>query len=585
MHLCVAVVVILYAQQGIARRGQPAYLLLVVSHVFQPVKAEVVVVAFIHGLRIPCSSTDEPAVEHLENIGESCLIAIAVTMVVGIGMAHLRRVSHGIVGMSQSPVLAGFLPIVAATQLKRDIVTPIKFVVHAQVSAQRHGAIAIHTVVLCTVDNGILIGGVQASAVATAVGIAHISSSKHRKGFLNREIVAGREPEVFLTVPRLGSAHDVASGSKSLAAVTAPVIGIAPVEGGIEVFFPVLVLVFRLNAQACLLGSLQALRHHAGTPVALATRTTILVHIISITEHRDARVVVIIESEQSSQIAVVSACTRLDISQIATIILTLQLDIHHIVFLFYVMAYEFALLRRLVEYLQLFHRIIRQVVEHHTVLTFEEVLAIQGEIVNLLAIDIDVAIVLELCSGHLSDQAVEHRPFRQIKCRGIVDQRIATISQFHFRTRNDKAIEVDILEDVVIRALLLLHKHTRQLKRIVACDMAQLVGHTSILIARCSGLDNVVVNFGRSLEFVIGRRAPGPTGHCINDSRVLTHQSHERLNLGFGERVVDFTIEPYLTFLFFVIHRIILCESSQNCQHTEHNSCQCSHNFQAIFTL
>ena len=118
--------------------------------------------------------------------------------------------------------------------------------------------------------------------------------------------------------------------------------------------------------------------------------------------------VVVIEAEQTGQITIVGTQAALDITHDAAVVFAFQLYVHHVVFFLHVVAYQFALLGALVEDLQLLDGVVGQVVEHHLVLAFEEVLAVEGEVIDLLTIDIDVTIVLQLSTRHLTDKSVEH---------------------------------------------------------------------------------------------------------------------------------------------------------------------------------
>ena len=174
--------------------------------------------------------------------------------------------------------------------------------------------------------------------------------------------------------------------------------------------------------------------------------------------------VIIVEAEQASHVTFVGTVPAFNITHQTAIIFALQLHIHHVVFLLDIMANEFTLFGTLVKDFQFLHGVVGQVVEHYLVLSLEEVLTVQREIVHLLAVDIDVSVVLEFGTGHLTNQSVEHRTFWQVKGGGIIHQRVTTIGQFYLGTCYDDSSESDFLIDIIVAALLLLHEDARQFK-------------------------------------------------------------------------------------------------------------------------
>ena len=213
--------------------------------------------------------------------------------------------------------------------------------------------------------------------------------------------------------------------------------------------------------------------------------------------------VIVIESEGTSHVTVICTVPPFDITHIASIILTLQLHIHHVVFLLYVVTNELTLLGALVKDLQFLDGVVGQVVEHHLVLTLEEVLTVERQIVHLLAVDIDITVVFELCPRHLTDQSVEHRAFRQVESRGVIHQCVATIGQLYFSACDDHAIESHLFKYIIIAALLFLDEDTRQFEPVVAGNMSQLIVHRGIVVALSRSLDDIVGILGWHLEFII----------------------------------------------------------------------------------
>ena len=234
----------------------------------------------------------------------------------------------------------------------------------------------------------------------------------------------------------------------------------------------------------------------------------------------------IVKSEETSQIAVVSAESSLDVSQQTAIVLALQLHVHHIILFLNLFAFPLAVLRRLVVDLDVLHGVVRQVVEHHFVVAFEEIFAVECQVVNLLAVDIDVTVVFQLCAGHLADETVEHGTFRKVEGGSVVDYCVTAVSDFHFRSRYDNTLQRALCEDAVLLHFLL-QQHARNLKLTIAGDILHVVIDVTRVIAFALGLDNEMVGFARNIEFVVGVTCSPrkhPTGCGIDHSAVLVHQ-------------------------------------------------------------
>ena len=361
-------------------------------------------------------------------------------MVVGVVVAQVGAVVLGIVGATQAEALTWLLTVIVAADGKRDVVAPVELLVQADITSQAERAVFRQSVVLRAVDDGLAPGGVLAAAVAVAVGIVQVKIAPQRDGLLNVYPVGDAEAEVLLLAPRLRAAQDVAPRSERLGGASRLIGVVAPVEGGVQALFPAFVLVFRLYVHACLLGGALSLRHVAGAPVAVAARPAVLVDVVGVAEERHARVVVVVETEQPGHVAVVGAAARLGVGHVAAVVFALQLHVHHVVLLLHVVTNQLALLGALVEDLQLLHGVVGQVVEHDLILALEEVLAVQRQVVHLLAVDVDVAVFLQFCTRHLTDESVEHRAFGQVEGRGVVDQRVTAIGQLDLRARDDHAV-------------------------------------------------------------------------------------------------------------------------------------------------
>ena len=239
----------------------------------------------------------------------------------------------------------------------------------------------------------------------------------------------------------------------------------------------------------------------------------------------------VVESEEAAQIAVVGAQSALDVGQQSAVVLALQLHVHDVVLLRCFLALPFTLFRRLVVDLHILHRVVRQVVEHHLVVALEKVLAVERQVVHLLAVDVDVAVVLQLGARHLAHQSVEHGTLGQVERCGVVDHRIAAIGNFYFRARDDHPLEVALGEDVVLLSFLL-QQYARHLEQAVAGDVLHVVVDVARVVAVALGLDDEVVLLAWYLELVVGvARTPRPhvARRGVDDGGVAAHECHVSL--------------------------------------------------------
>ena len=231
------------------------------------------------------------------------------------------------------------------------------------------------------------------------------------------------------------------------------VVRVVPSYQGVEVVLDALVLVFGLQAEPRLLGGEQPALHLGGRPVAVAAGLPVLVDVVGVAEDGHARMVVEVESEGAGGPAVVCSGARLGVGNVAPGVLPFQVDVHHEVLGLDLAAQSLALLGALVIHLDVFHGEIRQVFQHHLVLSLEEVLAVEQQVVNLLAVDVYVAVVLELHPRHLADEPVEHRTLGEVERRGVVDDGVAAVCYLHARAADHHFVEPHVLVYVVAPAL------------------------------------------------------------------------------------------------------------------------------------
>ena len=225
---------------------------------------------------------------------------------------------------------------------------------------------------------------------------------------------------------------------------------IVPSKRNVSLLSYFLALRCRIKVNAHLAGSLLSLRTVGRRPVALTSRFSCFVLVIHVAEYRDSRIVSVVETEETSQIAVFASPRRLHVGDVSTGVLTLQGHIHHIVFLLHLLPHESAFFRRTVIHLQFLYGIVRKIVEHHLILPLEEVFSVEEQIIYLFAVYVNIAVTLHFGSRHLSDKSVEHGAIRHIECAGVKDERIATVSQLHLGASHHHVIEGNILIEFLL---------------------------------------------------------------------------------------------------------------------------------------
>ena len=203
-------------------------------------------------------------------------------------------------------------------------------------------------------------------------------------------------------------------------------------------------LVLCAKTRAHLLGDSLTLRTVRRTPVAFSSWTAILIDVVYIAKDGETGAVIVVKSEETRHVALACASCHFGIRYVSTVVLTLQLHVHNVVFLLHFLAYKSAFLCRLVVYLKVLYRVVRQIVEHNLVVALEEVLAVERKVVYLLAIYIDVAIALDLSSRQLAHEGVEHRTVGYVEGTGIIHECVATIGELNLGARNHHSVQVHL---------------------------------------------------------------------------------------------------------------------------------------------
>ena len=182
------------------------------------------------------------------------------------------------------------------------------------------------------------------------------------------------------------------------------VIVLYPLEFSLCMLSPSLVLLIDEQVDAAHAVLPFARWHVGGAPFAIAAWSAVLVHVVHGAVDAQSRVVGVAHSEKTGKVAFVKILAKrfstrhFRISYIALVVLPFQLHVHHEAFLLHILTVVFAQVGGLAVGLHLLHSVGRQVVEHHLVVAFEEVLPVEQQFVNLLTMHQDATIVFQLYS-------------------------------------------------------------------------------------------------------------------------------------------------------------------------------------------
>ena len=220
-----------------------------------------------------------------------------------------------------------------------------------------------------------------------------------------------------------------------------PRVGVVVVVGGIdadacrELVLPAAVAVAYVGGA----GSLYALCRHrleVGHAAVHEHAAALVVQVVQVGVQRQLVHACPPAGHQFQPVAVVGACAGLDVAEGADGVLLLQTHVHHVALVVHVALHHLRELAFAVEHLDLVHRVGRQVLERCLGVALEEVAAVDQQVVNLLAVHLDLAVLVQLGAWQLAYQGIEHRPLGQVEGVGIVDDGVATHHHLDFRPRN-----------------------------------------------------------------------------------------------------------------------------------------------------
>ena len=228
----------------------------------------------------------------------------------------------------------------------------------------------------------------------------------------------------------------------------------------------------------------------------------------------------IAHGKEATQITVFRTCSALKVSQQADGIFFLEIDIHHIrLVVLTLLAKEFAVLAILVVYLYLLDGIGGKILQHDLLVASEEILAVEQQILNKLAVVIDASIFLDFHTRHLPDQGIKHTALCQNKGIGVIDNSISLMIKLHLTS-----YDIYLLQHLRIRA----QHHWRKLPQILPLPQVTY-GNVDIrcLIAQIAGTNDIVSLYSWHVKLKDG----GITFLIIPGPMVVRHQ-------GFNNRAV-----------------------------------------------
>ena len=87
------------------------------------------------------------------------------------------------------------------------------------------------------------------------------------------------------------------------------------------------------------------------------------------------------------------------------------------------------------------HGVGGQVLQEQLAVVAEELLAVEQQVVDELAVVVDAAVAPQLYTRQLADEGIEHRAFGQDKGVGIIYQGVALVVELHLRGRHDDLLQ------------------------------------------------------------------------------------------------------------------------------------------------
>ena len=187
----------------------------------------------------------------------------------------------------------------------------------------------------------------------------------------------------------------------------------------------------------------QRTRHTGWCPMTALPNLPRFVHIVGITQKREAVGVVKNKQESTTQIAAFSATSQFHIGDNTSVILGLQIHVHHIFSLFCIVAQRTIEVALLLIHLDGLDSIVGKVFQEYLAVASEETSLAKQQLIHLAAIDKDFTGLIHRHTGELLNHFVQHGAFGQIECIGIIHDGITLVEHLYLSSCHCHIVKVD----------------------------------------------------------------------------------------------------------------------------------------------
>ena len=224
----------------------------------------------------------------------------------------------------------------------------------------------------------------------------------------------------------------VASGQEIGAGGGAFVVVHHLVEGDLATGPACLVDILVVVVQPGHCGALCARGHLFGCPCVVFTGLARVIEVIDVGDECHAGRGVEPVDEGAAKVAVLAAVAALGVDEPAYVVLAFEAHVHgqHLGCRDVVAALGVRGLT-LID-LHVLDGVGRDVFEHEVVVAVKELLAVEQQRLHKLAVDLDLAVAVELHARQLRYQHIQHRPFGKLEGVGVVHDRVALVVEFDF---------------------------------------------------------------------------------------------------------------------------------------------------------
>ena len=92
----------------------------------------------------------------------------------------------------------------------------------------------------------------------------------------------------------------------------------------------------------------------------------------------------------------------------------------------------------------MFYHVGRQLIQHQLVIIAKKLFTVKQQTFHEFAIYEDASVLSEFGPRQLLDESIKHRAFRKLEGISIVDERVATIIEFHFGSSDSHLVKTDV---------------------------------------------------------------------------------------------------------------------------------------------